>query len=68
MRLGDFRVIRYFAFLPTDLSDGNRVWLQFYWSIERLTFCSHLDATAQSWEVVDTSLNKPVPVTERRRK
>ena len=31
---GNKQVVKYFALLPTELSDGYTVWLETYWAVE----------------------------------
>lgn len=33
-KTGDRRVVKYFAFCPTELNDGHTVWLEHYYALE----------------------------------
>lgn len=34
----DTRVVRCYAFLPTETDDGYTVWLEHYWSVEEFVY------------------------------
>lgn len=51
LKHGDQRVSKYFAFVPTNLSDGNTVWLECYYARERL--CANY--ADPYWETIEIS-------------
>ena len=53
---GEERVVRYFAFWPTQLSNGYTVWLERYWAVERWEYI-HTDVSSSYWRLVRTYSN-----------
>ena len=55
--IGEERVVWYFAFWPTELSDGHTVWLERYWSRERWEYYAEIDPYGCTWYQISTLSN-----------
>ena len=55
---GTERVVRYFALVPTELSDGYTVWLQRYYSKE-VWQEYRSDSYTNHWQAIETSVDHP---------
>lgn len=54
----DSRTIKRFAFLPTLLDDGNKVWLEFYSVLQEFSFrkgVAHPRLSKNNWVDIETS-------------
>ncbi len=54
---GDIRVVQYFAFAPTELSDGYTVWFENYWAKEEYHYVPS-EGTG-IWTTLSTSTQHP---------
>lgn len=51
---GDKRIVKYFAFLPTTLTDGWTVWLESYFAEEEYTY--YTSEGNSKWAIIKTWL------------
>jgi hypothetical protein len=52
---GETRIVRRYACVPTNLSDGYTVWLESYYAVEQYQV-SHYE---NYWELIETSSKHP---------